>query len=260
MADEISSFSFLSSLLVLLHFVQSLRVILQQGVQPSWFEFDTAFTGEKNIQRTVSRGGDLRHHLLTPQNPIMGETIFSEVLLKALESYRRHGEAVEFCYMHEFYIESFALELGNLMLIRCAESITDFVCHLAGRLLDEERTEQYAAICRQGVATRCAFAAAQFGEYSEAVFWLQLPRALALLSYGSAGPNAFWGTTGRKDEEKSQGSEGNDIYTSEVQGSKSLDRGMTFRDTKVTIPYSPEGVLPAAPFKLVSYISSFTMK
>ena len=126
--------------------------------------------------------------------------------------------------------------------------------------MDEERTEQYAAICRQGVATRCAFAAAQFGEYSEAVFWLQLPRALALLGYGSAGPNAFWATPGRNNGEKSQESGGNDIYTSEVQDNKSLDRGMTFKNTKVTIPYSPEGVLPDAPFKMVSYVSSSTMK
>jgi hypothetical protein len=154
------------------------------------------------------------------------------------------------------------LEIGNLLLVRMLRTtyIADSVCHLAGRLLDEERKEQYAAICRQGVATRCAFAAAQFGEYSEAVFWLQLPRALALLSYGSAGPNAFWVSTVRNNGEKSQESEGNDIYTSEVQGNKSLDRGMTFKDTKVTIPYSPEGVLPAASFKLVSYISYCTMK
>jgi len=124
--------------------------------------------------------------------------------------------------------------------------------------LDEERREQYAALCRQSVATRCAFAAAQFGEYSEAVFWLQLPRALALLSYGSAGPTAFWGTTGRNKssatEPKSQESEGNDIYTSEVLANKPLDRGMTFINSKVATPYSPEGVLPDAPFKLVSSI------
>lgn len=132
--------------------------------------------------------------------------------------------------------------------------------NLAGRLLDEERTEQYAAICRQSVATRCAFAAAQFGEYSEAVFWLQLPRALALLNYGSAGPTAFWGTPGKNNnssatEQKSQESEGNDIYTSEVRANKSMDRGMTFINSKVATPYSPEGILPNAPFKLVSYIS-----
>ncbi|CAM6125774.1 unnamed protein product [Calypogeia fissa] len=62
----------------------------------------------------------------------------------------------------------------------------------AGRLLDSERVSAYAAICNQGVAARAAFAAAHFGEYAEAIFWLQLPKALALLSAGSAGPAAFW--------------------------------------------------------------------
>lgn len=137
--------------------------------------------------------------------------------------------------------------------MRCWSVGLSPVCNSAGRLLDEERTEQYAAICTQSVATRCAFAAAQFGEYSEAVFWLQLPRALALLSYGSAGPTAFWGTPAT--EQKSQESQGNDIYTSEVQANKAIDRGMTFINSKVATPYSPEGVLPDAPFKLVSFIS-----
>lgn len=81
--------------------VQSLRVVLQQGVQPSWFTL--AVEGEL-LQRTPSRGGDLRHHLLTPQNPIMGETVFAEVLLKVLEPYRRAGKAVELSNMREFII------------------------------------------------------------------------------------------------------------------------------------------------------------
>lgn len=83
------SFTFISSKLVHLHSVQSLRVILQQGVQPSWFEVAV----EGNLQRAPSNSGDLRHHLLTPQNPIMGETVFAEVLLKVLEPYRRSGKS-----------------------------------------------------------------------------------------------------------------------------------------------------------------------
>lgn len=147
------------------------------------------------------------------------------------------------------------------MLGGCAElSAESPVCNLVGRLLDEERREQYTAICKQSVATRCAFAAAQFGEYSEALFWLQLPRALALLSYGCAGPTAFWVTNGRNKKSSvtepiSEESDGNDIYTSEVQVSKPLDRGMTFINSKVAAPYSPEGVLPDAPFKLVRSFS-----
>ncbi|KAL3689312.1 hypothetical protein R1sor_015621 [Riccia sorocarpa] len=65
----------------------------------------------------------------------------------------------------------------------------------AGRLLDRERVTAYEAIASQGVAARAAFTAAHFGEYAEAVFWLQLPQALASLSVGSAGPNAFWNST-----------------------------------------------------------------
>lgn len=129
------------------------------------------------------------------------------------------------------------------------------VSNLAGRLLDEEKTAQYAAICRKSVATRCAFAAAQFGEYPEAVFWLQLPRALALLSYGSAGPTAFWGT--KKSEKDHQESEEKDTTSSQLN--KTFDRGMTFINSKVTTPYSPEGVLPDAPFKLVSQGTFCTM-
>ena len=115
-------------------------------------------------------------------------------------------------------------------------------------MLDKEKALQYEAICKRGVSTRCAFAAAHFGEYSEAVFWLQLPRALALLSYGSAGPGSFW----RKlDKSNSAQAGGSGIITSEVQVNK-LDRGMTFIPPKITVPNSPEGELPAAPFKLVN--------
>jgi hypothetical protein len=109
--------------LVIPHFVQSLRVILQQGVQPSWFEFAAASTGEGNIQRTLSRGGDLRHHLLTPQNPIMGETVFAEVLLKALGPYRRTGEAVELRYVHGFFIE-----VGNWKLVAGQDVAHNLYC------------------------------------------------------------------------------------------------------------------------------------
>lgn len=104
-------------MLLLLQLVQSLRVVLQQGVQPSWFVLEV----EGDVQRTPSRGGDLRHHLLTPQNPIMGETVFAEVLLKVLEPYRKAGKAIELRNMHEFIIGFFGLEIGNAMLVGCAE-------------------------------------------------------------------------------------------------------------------------------------------
>ncbi|KAL8239747.1 hypothetical protein R6Q59_016314 [Mikania micrantha] len=46
-----------------------------------------------------------------------------------------------------------------------------------GCILDDERVRQYAAIFNKGSAARFSFAAAIFGETSEAYFWLQLPRA-----------------------------------------------------------------------------------
>lgn len=49
---------------------------------------------------------------------------------------------------------------------------------LKGSILDDERGRLYTAIVNKGSAARFAFAAAMFGEFSEALFWLQLPRAL----------------------------------------------------------------------------------
>ncbi|GBG86177.1 hypothetical protein CBR_g41081 [Chara braunii] len=62
------------------------------------------------------------------------------------------------------------------------------------RLLDDDAASAYVAVCHSGTAARCAFTAAHYGDVDEAVFWVHLPRALALLSHGSAGPGAFWGS------------------------------------------------------------------
>ncbi|XP_043699328.1 WD repeat-containing protein 11-like isoform X2 [Telopea speciosissima] len=50
-----------------------------------------------------------------------------------------------------------------------------------GCILDEERARLYAAVVNKGAAARFSFAAAVFGESFEALFWLQLPRALSHL-------------------------------------------------------------------------------
>ncbi|KAK9141734.1 hypothetical protein Syun_011134 [Stephania yunnanensis] len=55
-----------------------------------------------------------------------------------------------------------------------------------GCLLDDDRTSLYAAVVNKGSAARFAFAAAVYGELSEAFFWLQLPRALSHLMNKSA--------------------------------------------------------------------------
>ncbi|XP_008809225.1 WD repeat-containing protein 11 isoform X2 [Phoenix dactylifera] len=47
-----------------------------------------------------------------------------------------------------------------------------------GCILDDERARLYSSVSNKGSAARFAFAAAVFGEFSEALFWLQLPQAL----------------------------------------------------------------------------------
>lgn len=47
-----------------------------------------------------------------------------------------------------------------------------------GCILDDERARLYASIVNKGCAARFAFAAAIFGESTEALFWLQLPNAV----------------------------------------------------------------------------------
>lgn len=47
-----------------------------------------------------------------------------------------------------------------------------------GCLLDDERARLYTKVVNKGCAARLAFAAIIFGELSEALFWLHLPRAL----------------------------------------------------------------------------------
>ncbi|KAE8698360.1 histidine kinase 3-like [Hibiscus syriacus] len=77
----------------------------------------------------MSFSGDLRSYMI--ELPPIGDSVVPELLLKALEPYRREG-----------------------------------------------RARLYATIVNKGCAARFAFAAATFGEVSEALFWLQLPRAM----------------------------------------------------------------------------------
>ncbi|KAG0455304.1 hypothetical protein HPP92_024596 [Vanilla planifolia] len=48
-----------------------------------------------------------------------------------------------------------------------------------GCILDDERIRAYASVAYKGSAARFAFAAAMFGEFSESLFWLQLPNAIS---------------------------------------------------------------------------------
>ncbi|XP_024526780.1 WD repeat-containing protein 11 [Selaginella moellendorffii] len=121
----------------------ALRILLQTGVSASWF-------GTSPVDRSkslVEFSGDLRQFLLETNLPAMGDSVVLEILLKALEPFRR-----------------------------------------TGRLLDAQSIRNYTALSKQGCASRLAFAAAHFGNYLEALFWLQLPRALALLVDGPTEP------------------------------------------------------------------------
>ncbi|KAL5769027.1 hypothetical protein ACOSQ2_015810 [Xanthoceras sorbifolium] len=115
----------------------ALRMVLQLGVKPSWFN-TCSTTIEKRphlIPGTPSSAKDLRSHMI--DLPPIGDSVVPELLLKVLEPYRKEG------------------------------------C-----LVDDETARLYATIVSKGCAARFAFAAAIFGETSEALFWLQLPRAL----------------------------------------------------------------------------------
>ncbi|XP_021277334.1 WD repeat-containing protein 11 [Herrania umbratica] len=115
----------------------ALRMILQLGVKPSWFNTSGTTIDKRPhfIPGTASSSGDLRSYMI--ELPPVGDSVVPELLLKVLEPYRKEG------------------------------------C-----ILDDERARLYATIVNKGFAARFAFAAATFGEVSEALFWLQLPRAI----------------------------------------------------------------------------------
>ncbi|TQD70992.1 hypothetical protein C1H46_043475 [Malus baccata] len=115
----------------------ALRVILQLGVKPSWFNTCSTTLDKRphQIPGTPKSNDDLRSYLI--DLPPVGDPVVPELLLKVLEPYRKEG------------------------------------C-----ILDDERAKLYAMVVNRGFSVRFAFAAAIFGESSEALFWLQLPRAL----------------------------------------------------------------------------------
>lgn len=63
-----------------------MRLLLQQGVKPSWLE--APLGGEEEAV------GDLRDHFVAPEGlPSVGETGVGEILLKTLQPHRMAGEA-----------------------------------------------------------------------------------------------------------------------------------------------------------------------
>nr|BAJ97189.1 predicted protein [Hordeum vulgare subsp. vulgare] len=116
----------------------ALRMILQLGVKPSWFECNNSDKLASNsFKEGQSTFGDLRSYMIETTLPPIGDSVVAELLLKVLEPYRKDG------------------------------------C-----ILDDGRAGLYSTIVNKGTCARFAFAAAIFGDFQEALFWLQLPQAL----------------------------------------------------------------------------------
>ncbi|WVZ77962.1 hypothetical protein U9M48_025749 [Paspalum notatum var. saurae] len=115
----------------------ALRMILQLGVKPSWFECDISDKLASDSFKVAPAFGDLRSYMIETTLPPIGDAVVAELLLKVLEPYRKEG------------------------------------C-----ILDDGRARLYSAIANKGTYARFAFAAAVFGDFQEALFWLQMPQAL----------------------------------------------------------------------------------
>lgn len=115
----------------------ALRMILQLGVKPSWFECNNSDKLTGDSFKVAPTFGDLRSYMIETTLPPIGDAVVAELLLKVLEPYRKEG------------------------------------C-----ILDDGRASLYSAIVNKGACARFAFAAAIFGDFQEALFWLQLPQAL----------------------------------------------------------------------------------
>jgi len=64
------------------------RMILQLGVKPAWFNTCSA-TIDKSHE-IASSSGDLRSYMIN--SPPVGDSVVPELLLKVLEPYRKEGE------------------------------------------------------------------------------------------------------------------------------------------------------------------------
>lgn len=149
-------------------------MILQLGVKASWFN-TCSTTLEKRphlIPGTASYTGDLRSYMI--DLPPVGDAVVPEMLLKVLEPYRKEGGS--FVLDVVFLTMNLSFWYQYLFFLTCCQYL-----FAQGCILDDERAKLYAKIVNKGCAARFAFAAAIFGESSEALFWLQLPRALNYL-------------------------------------------------------------------------------
>lgn len=71
--------------------IQALRMILQLGVKPSWFNTCSTILEKRPhlIPGTPRSSGDLRNYMM--DLPAVGDPVVPELLLKILEPYRKEG-------------------------------------------------------------------------------------------------------------------------------------------------------------------------
>ena len=148
-------------------------MILQLGVKPSWFNTSSITIDKRlhHISGTPKSAGELRSYII--DSSYVGDVAVSEMLLKVLEPYRQEGAFVLLC------LQATALSMNGFLVGKSPHSCNHciFLSYL-GCILDDERARLYAKIMNKGSSVRLAFAAMIFGESAEALFWLQLPRAL----------------------------------------------------------------------------------
>lgn len=120
----------------------ALRMILQLGVKPSWFSVCTA--------------------------------------TKDRHPYQIPGTGSSSGDLRSYMIDSRLPAVGDAVVPELLLKVLE-PYRKEGCILDDERADLYSTVVNSGSAVRFAFAAAIFGESSEALFWLQLPRALSHL-------------------------------------------------------------------------------
>ncbi|XP_026391509.1 uncharacterized protein LOC113287062 isoform X2 [Papaver somniferum] len=80
----------------------ALRMVLQLGVKPTWF--NEAYTDGSGfaVPRAGSSSRDLCSYMIESQLPTVGDSVVPELLLKVLEPYRKEGG---FClvFLHAGY-------------------------------------------------------------------------------------------------------------------------------------------------------------
>jgi len=78
---------------------QAVRMILQLGVKPSWFECNNSDKLGRDSFKVAPAFGDLRSYMIETTLPPIGDTVVAELLLKVLEPYRKEGMSATFLFV-----------------------------------------------------------------------------------------------------------------------------------------------------------------